>query len=174
MAKIDIKNLSKTYDVRKLNPQDTEMIIAFCKDNPQYYEHSGKKLSAELIESDMRITPPGIPPEQKYYIGFFNEGALVAIVDLIDGYPNGSSAFIGFFMMNKELQGTGTGSRIISEVLSCLKNQGYKSCRLGIDKGNPQSGHFWAKNGFEVIREVAQETGSILVAEKNLEFVELP
>ena len=39
---------------------------------------------------------------------------------------------------------------------------------LGIDKNNPQSNHFWRKNGFEVIREVVQEEGTILVAEKEL------
>ena len=41
-------------------------------------------------------------------------------------------------------------------------------CRLGIDKDNPQSNRFWKKNGFEVIREVKQENGTVLVAEKNL------
>ena len=39
---------------------------------------------------------------------------------------------------------------------------------LGIDKENPQSNHFWAKNGFSVIREVEQDEGTILVAEKCL------
>ena len=40
--------------------------------------------------------------------------------------------------------------------------------RLGIDKGNPQSNHFWNKNGFLVIKEVDQDGGTILVAEKTL------
>ena len=40
--------------------------------------------------------------------------------------------------------------------------------QLGIDKDNPQSNHFWRKNGFEVIREVEIEEGIILVAEKQL------
>ena len=30
---------------------------------------------------------------------------------------------------------------------------GKTSVRLAIDKGNPQSSHFWKKNGFEVIAE---------------------
>ena len=49
--------------------------------------------------------------EQKYYIGFFENSMLVAIMDLIDGYPNSNSAFIGFFMMSRTLQGVGIGSR---------------------------------------------------------------
>jgi hypothetical protein len=40
--------------------------------------------------------------------------------------------------------------------------------RLGIDKENPQSNYFWQKNAFEIIREVQQEDGVILVAERIL------
>lgn len=169
MKKIEIKKLSTKYDVRKLNTDDVEMIFNFCKSNTQYYEYCGKEPSIELIESDLKITPPGIPLEQKYYVGFFENGKLIAIMDLIDGYPNSDYVYIGFFMMNSELQGTGIGSRIISETLEYLRGQGLKKCQLGIDKENPQSNHFWRKNGFEVIREVVQEEGTILVAEKHLE-----
>lgn len=40
--------------------------------------------------------------------------------------------------------------------------------RLGIDKENPQSNHFWRKNGFTVLREAAQECGIVLLAERRL------
>ena len=72
-----------------------------------------------------------------------------AVMDLIDGYPDEESTFLGFFMMKKELQGTGNGSRIISGVMAYLKELGFVRCQLGIDKDNPQSNHFWRKNGFE-------------------------
>lgn len=166
--KIELRMFSKIYNVRKLNIDDVEMIYNLCKSNTQYYEYCGKELSIELIERDLEITPPGIPKEQKYYIGFFEDSKLIAIIDLIDGYPDSNCVYIGFFMMNSELQGAGIGSKIISEVLNYAKNQGFKKCQLGIDKDNPQSNHFWRKNGFEVIREVEIEEGIILVAEKQL------
>lgn len=172
MKKIEIRKFSKVYDVRKLNINDVEMIYTFCKSNTQYYEYCGKDISTELIERDIKITPPGIPMEQKYYIGFFENNLLVAIMDLIDGYPDDNTAFIGFFMMNSQLQGTGIGSKIISEVLNYLKGKGFEMCRLGIDKDNPQSNHFWRKNGFKVVREVVQEEGTILIAERQLELTE--
>ena len=168
MEKIEVGKLSKRYDVRKLNLDDVEMIYTLCKRNTQYYEYCGKDISIELIEHDIRTAPPEIPMEQKYYIGFFENSILVAIMDLIDGYPNSNSVFIGFFMMNRELQGIGIGSKIVSEVLIYFKKQGFVMCQLGIDKANPQSNYFWRKNGFEVIREVVQEEGTILVAEKQL------
>lgn len=168
MRKIDIEKLSKRYDVRKLHLDDVEIIYEFCKRNTQYYEYCGKELSIELIEQDLEITPPGIPLEQKYYLGFFENSKLVAVMDLEDGYPNSDYVYIGFFMMDCELQGRGIGSKIISEALEYLRRQGFEKCQLGIDKDNPQSNHFWRKNGFEVIREVEIEEGTILVAEKRL------
>lgn len=87
-------------------------------------------------------------------------------MDLIDGYPDAESEFIGFFMMNKKLQGNQIGTQIIQEVCQYLKETGIKSVSLGIDKGNPQFTHFWKKNGFFIKKEVEQEEGVILVAEK--------
>ncbi len=168
MRKIEINKLSKRYDVRKLQLDDVEMIYIFCKNNTQYYEYCGKEPSIELIERDLKITPPGISIEQKYYIGFFENGKLIAVMDLEDGYPDTDYAYIGFFMMNHELQGKGIGTKIISEVFEYLREIGFQKCMLGIDKENPQSNHFWRKNSFEVIREVVQEEGAILVAEKQL------
>ena len=168
MHKIDIKKFSNRYDVRKLQHDEVALIYSFCKSNTQYYEYCGKEPSIELIERDLEITPPGLPIEQKYYIGFFDGDKLVAVMDLEDGYPEDHYAYIGFFMMEHELQGKGIGTQIISEVFEYLRELGFQKCMLGIDKDNPQSNHFWRKNGFEIIREVIQEEGTILVAEKQL------
>ena len=168
MHNIDINKFSKNYNVRKLNYNDVEMIYSFCKSNTQYYEYCGKEPSIELIERDLEITPPDFPIEQKYYVGFFERDNLVAIMDLEDGYPDEDYAYIGFFMMNSELQGNGIGTRIISEIFEYLRKLGFRKCMLGIDKDNPQSNHFWKRNGFEVVREVVQEEGAILVAEREL------
>ncbi len=86
----------------------------------------------EDIHDDMKVTPPGIDLSDKYYFGFFDNQKLVAIMDIIDGYPKSEIAYIGFFMMN------------------------------------PQSTHFWKKNGFEVISVVDVNGWTKLVAEKLL------
>lgn len=92
----------------------------------------------------------------------------------IDSWPRCSSISESIqitdekFKMDCELQGNGIGSKIVSESLEYLSEQGFHKCQLGIDKDNPQSNHFWRKNGFEVIREVEIEEGVILVAEKQL------
>ena len=37
----------------------------------------------------------------KYYVGYFEEDRLGAVIDLILRYPNEETAFIGLFMMEK-------------------------------------------------------------------------
>ena len=99
----------------------------------------------------MNALPPGKTFSDKYYIGFFDDETLVAVMDLIAHYPSEETAFIGFFMMNKDYQNRGIGSHIISEISVHLKEINYKKIRLGVDKENPQSNAFWQKNKFTVI-----------------------
>lgn len=89
--------------------------------------------------------PPNKTYKDKYYIGFYNNDVLVAVMDLICKYPNDETAFIGFFMTNSKLQGTGIGTNIITECLQYLKLIGYKQVRLRYVKENSQPKAFWEK-----------------------------
>lgn len=89
-------------------------------------------------------------------------------MDLIDGYPNHETAFIGFFMVDAAFQGWGTGSFIISETADYLRRIGKTAIRLGIDADNPQSNAFWRKNGFILLKRTERDGGAILLAEKLL------
>lgn len=87
-------------------------------------------------------------------------------MDLIDGYPKPEIAYIGFFMMNPTYQGKKIGTAIIGEVVEYMRDTGKTAVRLAIDKGNPQSTHFWTKNGFRVIFEADVNGWTKLVAER--------
>ena len=101
----------------------------------------------------MEALPPGKSYDDKFYVGFFENENLVAIMDLILDFPEKEIAFIGLFMTNIQYQNKGIGSKIISEIVTYLKSLGYKKIRLGVDKGNLQSYSFWSKNNFNTISE---------------------
>jgi len=165
---IDLLSLSSRYRTRILDDSDVDMILDLCRGNPQFYEYAQARPTAEQIRADMKLTPPGIEPADKYYFGFFEERDLVAVMDLIDGYPDAETAYIGFFMMDRRYQGKQIGSAIIGETADRLREMGKTAIMLGIDKENPQSVHFWKKNGFAVIREVNIDGWTALVAERKL------
>ena len=168
MKNIQIEKLSDSYTIRRLTDADVPMLYAWMLRNDQYFRYCGGSTTPERVRQDLTLCPPGTTPAQKHYVGFFDADTLVAVMDLIDGYPDADTAFIGFFMMNKDLQRQGTGTAIVREVLAALRVLGYTAVRLGIDKENPQSNHFWRKNGFTVLREAAQERGIVLLAERRL------
>lgn len=168
MKNIRIEKLSGAYTIRRLTDADVPMLYAWMLRNDQYFRYCGGSTTPERVRQDLTLCPPGTTPAQKHYVGFFDADTLVAVMDLIDGYPDADTAFIGFFMMNKDLQGQGTGTAIVRDALAALRALGYTAVRLGIDKENPQSNHFWRKNGFAVLREAAQERGIVLLAERRL------
>ena len=148
-----IKDLSKTFYVRKLDKDDIELIYDLSCKNHIYYQYHPPFVTRESILDDMKALPPGKSYDDKYYIGFFENDSLVAIMDLILDYPTKGIAFIGLFMTNIQYQHKGIGSNIISEITMSLKSLGYRKIRLGVDKGNPQSYSFWSKNNFKAISE---------------------
>ena len=102
---------------------------------------------------DMTALPPGKCAADKHYLGFFDRETLVAVLDLIERYPQDDTAYIGFFMTKKERQGYGLGTALIGELLDELRREKFCKVRLAVDRGNPQSKAFWEKNGFALMGE---------------------
>lgn len=143
-----LQALSETYAVRRLEPKDVECIYEMMRKNVMFYEYHPPFVTRESILADMKALPPQKQEADKFYAGFFDGEKLAAVLDLIVSYPDGSAAFIGFFMTDVQCQNQGVGTRIVTELCQSLKELGYKRVCLGVDKGNPQSRAFWTKNGF--------------------------
>lgn len=164
MKSIDISHFSPRYVIRRMTIDDTDAVFDLLIENQPYFLCCGNQPTRELVQSDITVGPPGIPAEQKYYLGFYRDNSLLAVMDLIDGYPEDQFAFIGFFMLRLSLQGKGEGSRLIGEIIGYLQTLGFTAVRLGIDKNNANGVRFWTKNGFEILKEIEKEDGIILYA----------
>lgn len=161
---LDITRLSGELTVRRLGAADVPQILTLCSGNPQFYRYHPPLPSEDGIRADMQALPPGKTAADKYYVGYFDGGALAAVLDLILGYPQEGTALLGFFMVDAARQGTGLGSRLVGEAVACLGAAGFSRLRLGVDRGNPQSLAFWTKNGFAQVDE-----GQYLVMERDIQ-----
>ena len=66
-------------------------------------------------------------------------------------------------------QGRGTGSALIADCKQALRAEQFKTLRLAIDEGNPQSKAFWQKNGFALTgQRTPNENGAYLPMECEL------
>ena len=166
---MNVAMLSARYRVRVLLPEDAPKIVALCRGNPLFYRYCPPFVTEERVLADMRALPPEKEAKDKYYAGFFERDRLIAVLDLILDYPVEYSAFIGFFMTDISIQNRGIGSSIIGEICRMLKEGGYREMRLGWAKGNPQSSHFWQKNGFRETGDSYETDGyTVLIARRDL------
>lgn len=135
--------------VRNLSSTDLPALLSLCLGNSQYYEFLGEEPTVDVLATEMVELPPGCSPDQKSYFGFFDaDGDLIAVLDLIRGYPAEGCAFIGFFMVDASRQGMGIGSRLVSKLLNRLRGSGVFRVRLAYVEGNEQSRRFWERHGF--------------------------
>lgn len=82
---MDIRLLSKKYEVRTLDINDLDIIYDMSCKNEIYYKYHPPFVTKESIVEDMKALPPSKSYDDKYYIGFFDGDSLVAIMDLILG-----------------------------------------------------------------------------------------
>ena len=149
---INLALLSTIHSVRRLTLEDVDAIYELCRFNTLFYQYHPPFVTRESILEDMLALPPSKTMADKYYLGFYKERVLVAVMDLIAGYPDEQTVWIGFFMTAVQQQRKGVGSSLIQQLSVQLKKEGFQRIRLGVDHGNPQSLAFWQKNGFSVIR----------------------
>ena len=217
---VDPARLSKRFAVRRLTEAELPELLELCEGNPLYYRHCPPAPSAETLLGDMAALPPRRTLNDKYYLGFFDEGRpvtapteggrpmtapteeggrqgavpteegrpmtaptgggrpmtapteggrLIAVLDMIPGYPRPETVFWGFLMLRAELQGQGRGTALVSELCAALAELGYQAVRLGWVKTNLRAARFWKKNGF-VETGIAYDAGdyTVVVAEKQL------
>lgn len=133
---------SKKYYVSKLQKNDIDQIYGLCSKNHLYYQYCPPYVTRKSIESDMMTLPDNVDIKDKYYVGYFKNEKLIAVLDLIDGYPKKDIVFIGFLMIDISVQKNGVGSAIVNELIDYLTTLKYKEVRLGWINGNLQADTF--------------------------------
>lgn len=146
---MDIQNFSKDYTIRKLTIDDKQIYYDLCINNPNYYKHCPPIVTIDTLLDDLKALPPNKTYDDKYFIGYFKDNELIAIMDFIDKYPDDKTAFIGFFMVNKYYQGKGIGTKIITDLTNYLKSLNYQNIRLGYVETNNEAKAFWLSNKFK-------------------------
>ena len=71
--------------------------MIFVLKSKLFYEFHQPFVTRESILDDRNALPPGKSKEDKAYIGLFDGDTLVAVMDLILGYPTEEIVWIGIF-----------------------------------------------------------------------------
>ena len=165
----EIKGINIKYNVKRLTVDDVLQLYDFCKANTTYYRYMRMEPNVENVSENFTMLPPNKDTEDKFFVGFYEGDVLVAILDIVRGWPREDIAYIGWFMVNKDKQGKGVGNILIDETIRMLKDIGFKSAMLGCIKDNIEAYRFWTKKGFkEIGKEVDKGDYIIMNMEKRL------
>ena len=166
---MNFENIFTPYKARKLTEADVPGILDLYLENTEYFKHCPPSPSCETVKEDLTALPPGKEAADKYFIGILDGNFLVAVVDLIDRYPDNRTAFIGLLMVSKSCQRKGIGTYIVRVLSQTLGAEGYMRIRLGYIKTNLSARSFWLKQGFQPTgAESAREHYTVIEAEKRL------
>lgn len=157
------------YAARALNEADIPAIMNLYSGNPEYFLHCPPSPSRETVKNDLLALPPGKEQTDKHFLGIFDGASLVAVMDLIERYPDEQTALLGLLMVSKGRQGNGLGSFLVDALSDSLRENGYTRLRLGYVKTNRSAQRFWTHHGFSATGAEAEKAhASITIAEKLL------
>ncbi len=166
---MNFESIFTPYKARKLTEADIPGILNLYSENTEYFKHCPPNPNSKTVKEDLAALPPAKEAADKYFIGIFDGDSLIAVLDLIDRYPDNRTAFIGLFMVLKSLQRKGIGTYIAKALSQALKTEGYMRIRLGYIKTNLSAQCFWLKQGFRpTVAESVREHYTVIEAEKTL------
>ena len=167
---MDVETFSGDYHVRRIREEDIEDVYHLCRSNRKYYHYLHTRPTRRNLTDVITEVPEGSALQDKYFTGFYDdEDDLVAILDLITGYPEAGSAFIGWFMVEAERQHQGIGSQIVADLRAALSAQGIRKLSLACIKENTDAWAFWEHQGFTATgREVDQKDYIVEIFEREI------
>lgn len=99
--------------------------------------------------------PPGSARADKSVLGVEADGHLVGCIDLVRGYPNPSTVFLGLLILDEAHQSRGLGGATYAAAESLVREWGgFDRIRLAVVRTNDSVVGFWERMGFRATGEV--------------------
>jgi GNAT superfamily N-acetyltransferase len=117
-----------------------------------------------MARAVLEARPSDVSPERKHVIGIERNGRLVAIVDLLEGYPREGEWYVGLLLILPEERNRGLGRAVWNAMEAWMRSGGARVLRLIAQEQNPDAARFWKGVGFSVAGQVHQ----VLAGRSNL------
>jgi GNAT superfamily N-acetyltransferase len=159
-------------ELRRLQASNAPALQRLFELAPAYQATvSHAPLSARAGEEALAACPPGLPLSDKHLIGRWEEGELTAVIDLLRGYPNPNTAYLGLLLVGEAWQGAGRGKVLYLHACTLARSWGATRLRLSVIASNEAALSFWLRRGFTECyrREVAGYRAEAIVLERSLE-----
>jgi RimJ/RimL family protein N-acetyltransferase len=137
--------------LRELGSGDEAVLQALLESDPDYTVRvTGYPPGPSDALSLLMGRPESVPESHKFVLGLFDGAELVAVVDLLRGYPEASFVFIGLLLVRSSRQRSGVGAAALAAVERYAGQwPEARRFRLAVVDTNAAVLGFWRRMGFE-------------------------
>lgn len=163
------------FEYKKIETnEDILQAYEIYRSNARYFYLVAGRLPELQDVGDDRVELPELVPESSKHFGIYSDkGSSVAVVDILEGYPEPDILYIGFFMIDGKLHRKGIGRELYDQIQEKAVMLGYRRVRLGVVEGNSHGMDFWKAMGFAEVdfvktRSPYGQTWQVHVMEKTI------
>jgi ribosomal protein S18 acetylase RimI-like enzyme len=106
--------------------------------------------------------PDAVAPEHKLLVGLRTPQGLAGVLDLLLGYPDDKTWYIGLLILDPNKRGAGLGAAVYSATQQWAAQRGARRIQLIVQEQNPSALKFWQAMGFREIGRAVQQAGAQL------------
>lgn len=138
-------------DIRALDSSDVDALQALLEATPDYSERvTGYPPGPSDALSALIAVPPGYDPAGKRGAGLWVDGELTAFADVLIGYPDPRTAYLGLLIVRRDSRRRGHGRTLHNALLADLRTAGASVVRVGVVGGaEPDAAPFLRSLGYE-------------------------
>jgi len=142
-------------ELRAIEPGDVPAVQALIESDPGYTERvTGYPPGPADAQSLLMMRPEGLPEDAKVVLGAWTDDGLVALVDLLRGYPETGTVFIGLLQVHGTHQRRGLGASTYKSVEEYVRGwPEVIKLRLAVVDTNADAAKFWTAMGFAATGE---------------------
>ena len=140
---------------------DATAVRDFCRRCSAFFALVAAESDAdEAARSLLEARPISIAPVRKHVVGILRGNECVAIVDLLEDFPQPAEWYVGLLLLAPDERHHGLGTAIWNAMEAWLRLQGVRRIRLIVQEQNPHAAQFWQSVGFHANGQVEQVFGS--------------
>ncbi|AYO56206.1 GNAT family N-acetyltransferase [Acinetobacter sp. WCHAc060033] len=132
--------------VIQTNETDILTIQSIYEGSPHYFQMVQGQ--TDTVRHDLQALPNGCSSEQKFFYAIYSNKIAIGCMDLIRGYPNQQTIFIGLLLFKESHQCLGFGVKALGFIIELAQQWECHRIRIAVLESNQRALSFWLREGF--------------------------
>ena len=161
---------SISLSLQRVDSSSENLVQEILEDAPTYQLNTEGIgfISKDAGLSTLTALPPNCKAHQKHVFLLREGAAPIGVADVIQGFPDDETSFLGLLLVRESLQRQGLGEHFYRQLETIIVSElGCKKIRLAVVDSNPAAG-FWGKMGFVFTGETRPHEGASLKSVKRV------